>query len=82
MALSFTSFRFSKAISEGLLSDYKVVVLGVDERLVSTSMQSHFAQNGEFKSDDAAKIVGCYQALSKNFLNSKVASLLGKAIKI
>jgi predicted helicase len=58
---------FSQAVSEGLLSDYKVVVLGVDENVVSREIQSAFPKNSNKKElplVDPAKIVGCWNALA------------------
>ena len=71
----FHELKFSKAISQGLLSDYKVVVLAVNEDVVSEAMQDAFAEDGEIKTDDAVKIVGCWNALAKEFLNKKEKDL-------
>lgn len=58
--------NFSEAVSRGLLCDYKVVVLTVDAAHISTRLQSLLAdENNQLKVDDAAKIVGCWKALSK-----------------
>ena len=55
---------FSRAVEQGLLSDYKVVVLTLSERNVDAAMQAHLAAGGsELNITDAAKIVGCWQAL-------------------
>lgn len=48
---------FGEAVSHGLLTDYKVLVLAVDEQAVS--------RNSELGIDDAAKIVGCWNGLAK-----------------
>lgn len=57
---------FSEAVSKGLLVDYKVIVLAVDEAQVSRRLQKLLADaNNELKVDDAAKIIGCWKALSK-----------------
>ncbi|MDR2761818.1 MAG: DEAD/DEAH box helicase family protein, partial [Planctomycetaceae bacterium] len=58
---------FSRAVSEDLLSDYKVVILGVDENVVNREMQAAFPQKGNRKElplVDPAKIVGCWNALA------------------
>jgi predicted helicase len=61
--------NFSEAVSRGLLCDYKVIVLTVDEAHISTRLQSLLAdENNQLKVDDAAKIVGCWKALSKQSL--------------
>ena len=59
---------FSWAVENDLLSDYKVIVLAVDEGLVSSSIQSRLATSDELNLDDASKIVGCYKALTKQNL--------------
>ncbi len=57
---------FSEAVERGLLVDYKVIVLTVDEAHISKRLQSLLAnENNQLKVDDAAKIVGCWKALSK-----------------
>jgi predicted helicase len=57
---------FSQAVKAGLLVDYKVIVLAVDETHVSRRLQGLLADdNNQLKVDDAAKIVGCWKALSK-----------------
>ena len=55
---------FSKAVEQGLLADYKVVVLTLSERSVDAAVQAHLAPGGsELNITDAAKIVGCWAAL-------------------
>ncbi len=62
----FHSLGFSQAVSEGLLSDYKVMVLAVDEKYVSKTFQSQIADaNNEINLDDAVKITGCWNGLAK-----------------
>ena len=56
---------FSWAVENGLLTDYKVIVLAMDETLVSRGVQSRLEEDNELKLDDATKIVGCYKALLK-----------------
>ena len=75
---TFYELKFSEAISQGLLSDYKVVVLAVNEDVVSDAMQDAFGENDELQTDDAVKIVGCWNALSKKFLNSNKFSIMGE----
>jgi predicted helicase len=58
---------FSEAVSRGLLVDYKVIVLTVDEAHISGRLQKLLAdENNQLKVDDAAKIVGCWKALSNH----------------
>ena len=60
----FHCLPFSKAVEEGLLSDYKVVVLAISEKCVDPAIQEYLAADGtEINITDAAKIVGCWRAL-------------------
>lgn len=60
---------FSEAVKRGLLVDYKVIVLAVEEAHVSRRLQALLKdENNSLKVDDAAKIVGCWKALSKQGL--------------
>lgn len=57
---------FSEAVKRGLLVDYKVIVLAVDEAHVSRRLQTLLSdENNQLKVDDASKIIGCWKALSK-----------------
>lgn len=70
--------NFSWAVQNGLLSDYKVIVLAVDEAAVSSGVQRLLAdENNELKLDDATKIIGCYKALTKADLKADAASDTG-----
>ena len=60
---------FSEAVKRGLLVDYKVIVLAVEEKHVNRRLQKLLSdENNQVKVDDAAKIVGCWKALSKQGL--------------
>lgn len=60
---------FSEAVKRGLLVDYKVIVLAVEETHVNRRLQDLLKdENNQLKVDDAAKIVGCWKALSKQGL--------------
>lgn len=60
---------FSEAVRRGLLVDYKVLVLSVEESHVSRRIQSLLKdENNQLKVDDAAKIIGCWKALAKQGL--------------
>ena len=61
----FYRLDFGEAVDKGLLTDYKVLVLAVDESAVSASFQKQFAEDSELQLDDAAKIVGCWNGLAK-----------------
>ena len=65
---------FGWAVENGLLTDYKVLVLAVDEGMVSGGVQSRLADGtSELKLDDATKIIGCYKALIKSGLREELA---------
>jgi predicted helicase len=57
---------FSEAVKRDLLSDYKVVVLAVNEEYVSKAFQRQIGQN-ELSLDDISKIIGCWNGLSRKF---------------
>ncbi|HPF23407.1 MAG TPA: DEAD/DEAH box helicase family protein, partial [Hyphomonas sp.] len=59
---------FSWAVENNLLTDYKVIVLAVDEGTVAEGVQKRLTEGSELKLDDATKIVGCYKALTKDGL--------------
>ncbi|MDC8747306.1 DEAD/DEAH box helicase family protein [Xanthomonas campestris] len=62
----FHRLGFGEAVSQGLLADYKVMVLAVDEKSVTKTFQSQLAdKNKELNLDDVVKIVGCWNGLSK-----------------
>lgn len=61
--------NFSEAVQRGLLTDYKVLVLTVEESIVSRRLQELLKdEDNQLKVDDAAKIVGCWKALAKQGL--------------
>ena len=62
---------FSWAVENNLLSDYKVIVLAIDEGIVSAHVQNRLAEGLELKLDDATKIIGCYKALTKKGISNK-----------
>ena len=60
----FHRLPFSRAVEQGLLSDYKVVVLAISEGHVDKALQAHLASGGgTINLTDAARIVGCWRAL-------------------
>jgi len=60
---------FSEAVRCGLLVDYKVIVLAVEETHVNRRIQNLLKDpDNQLKVDDAAKIIGCWKALSKQGL--------------
>lgn len=67
----FHRLGFSKAVGDGLLSDYKVMVLAVDEKYISKTFQRQIAdENNEITLEDAVKITGCWNGLSKRMVRS------------
>jgi len=61
----FHRLDFGTAVDQDLLSDYKVLILTVSEDYVSPALQSTLASSDEITLSDAAKLVGCWNALSK-----------------
>ncbi|OBW95237.1 damage-inducible protein [Gallibacterium anatis] len=60
------TINFSSAVKRGLLVDYKVLVLAVEESHINRRLEYLLnRENNEIQVDDAAKIVGCWKALSK-----------------
>lgn len=57
---------FREAVDRDLLSDYKVLILAVDEEAIAAAFQRQLSdENHELRLDDATRIVGCLNALSK-----------------
>jgi predicted helicase len=72
----FHRLGFGEAVQMGRLTDYKVLVLAVDESYISTRFQRLLAdENNELTLDDAAKIVGCWNGLSKRSLTPEEFAL-------
>lgn len=65
----FYHIGFGKAVSKGLLSDYKVLILTVNENDMTTSAQNMVA-NGqtEIPAGEVNKLIGCINALSKEIV--------------
>jgi len=61
------TLSFSEAVHVlNILCDYKVIVLTISEDHISKHLQKSLAdENNSLRVDDAAKIVGCWRALSK-----------------
>jgi predicted helicase len=58
---------FGDAVEADLLTDYKVLVLAVDEEYVAENFQSAMATGGEIALGDAAKLIGCWNGLAKHY---------------
>jgi predicted helicase len=62
----FHRLGFGEAVERNLLTDYKVLVLAVDEESVARTFQQQLSDsNNELQLDDAAKLVGCWNGLAK-----------------
>lgn len=65
----FYKIGFGEAVDKGLLSDYKVLILTINDDNISPTLKNYLTdENGEVKADDAGKIVGCINALSKKII--------------
>jgi predicted helicase len=63
---------FGKAVEEGLLADYKVLVLTLSEKDISPSVQKMVAdKEHSINADDASKLIGCINALSKQIVGDE-----------
>ena len=61
----FHRLGFGEAVEQGLLADYRVLILTVDEAAVSESFQDLLSTNGELSLPDVARFVGCLSGLAK-----------------
>ena len=61
----FYTLSFSEAIQENFLSDYRVMVLAIDEGAVSDAVKD-LLEKINLDPDDATKMVGCWRGLSRN----------------
>jgi len=60
---------FGQAVDEGLLADYKVLVLTLSDKDISPSVQRMVAnKESSIDADDASKLIGCINALSKQII--------------
>lgn len=59
---------FGAAVDEGLLTDYKVLILALSDKDVPASVQKMITSDEEINTDDASKLIGCINALSKQFI--------------
>lgn len=58
-------FGFGTAVTQGYLTDYKVMVLAVSESYINKDMQKMMAADNELKVDDIGKIIGVWNAMVK-----------------
>ncbi|MBP9189625.1 MAG: DEAD/DEAH box helicase, partial [Chitinophagales bacterium] len=63
---------FGEAVERGLLTDYKVLILTLSDQDVPPAVQKMIAdKESEINSDDASKLIGCINALSKQILGDE-----------
>ena len=63
---------FGEAVKNDLLSDYKVLILTLNDNDVPPAIQKMIADDAnEITSDDASKLIGCINALSKQILGDE-----------
>ena len=71
----FHRLGFGEAVASNLLTDYKVLVLAVDEKYVSKTFQRQITDaDNELKLDDAVKITGCWNGLAKRLDHSTASA--------
>lgn len=76
----FFRIGFGEAIRQDILTDYKVMVLAVDEEMIARRFQQMLAnKDSELEFDDVTKIIGCWNGLVRRSSNSDIA--LGAAMK-
>ncbi|WP_054746432.1 hypothetical protein [Amylolactobacillus amylophilus] len=57
---------FGQAVSRGILTDYKVMVLAVDEKTVQRDMQRSLSDpNNGLNIDDVGRIVGIWNGMMR-----------------
>ncbi|MCL2063099.1 MAG: DEAD/DEAH box helicase family protein [Candidatus Cloacimonetes bacterium] len=60
---------FGQAVAKGLLSDYKVLILTLNENDVTPEIQKALSKDTkEIDMDDVPKLIGCINALSKQII--------------
>lgn len=63
---------FGEAVEKDLLTDYKVLILTLSEQDVPPAVQKMIAdEESEINADDASKLIGCINALSKQLLGDE-----------
>ncbi len=68
----FYRIGFGESVEKDLLTDYKVLILTLSDKDIPPSIQKMIAdKNTEINSDDATKLVGCINALSKQVLGDE-----------
>lgn len=63
---------FGEAVENDLLTDYKVLILTLSDKDVPPAVQKMIMdKESEINADDASKLIGCINALSKQILGDK-----------
>lgn len=63
---------FGEAVEKDLLTDYKVLILTLNDHDIPPAIQKMIAdENSEISTDDASKLIGCINALSKQVLGDE-----------
>jgi len=72
----FYRLGFGEAVNKGILTDYKVMVLAVDEEAIARHFQTMLAnkRDTELEFNDVTKIIGCWNGLIKRKSNSNIIS--------
>jgi len=72
---------FGEAVERDLLSDYKVLILAVDEGTVAAQFQQQWASGDvELDLDDTARLVGCWNGLAKEHLADVTGGPMRRAV--
>ena len=63
---------FGEAVEKDLLTDYKVLILTMSDKDVPPSVQNMISdKDNEITADDASKLIGCINAMSKQVLGDE-----------
>jgi len=69
---------FGEAVERGLLTDYKVIILALNDKDVPAAVQKMITNGeAEIKTDDLTKLIGTVNALSKQFLGNESINVEG-----
>ena len=69
---------FGEAVERGLLTDYKVIILTLNDKDVPAAVQKMITNGeAEIKTDDLTKLIGTVNALSKQFLGNESIKVEG-----
>lgn len=73
---------FGQAVSEGILTDYKVMVLAIDEKMVQKDMQRALSdsENG-LDIDDVSKLIGVWNGLMRRSSAEKHSEFEGRPMQ-